>query len=373
MTATAPRMLAAVPPIRNENAVTDRYADTDQPPLQRARERFRLLDREALDLLPEPTESVAGVLPARGALVVFTGSRGLGKSLLALSLAGSMSCDLDYWHSPEHKIIETGPVLYVSREGFHGVPNRVRAWEIATGQRLDNVMWMPQPLDLKRGEDAYDLALLAADVKAVMVIVDSARATGAGKEDTDDMGAYVHGLERVARGSGALVMTMHNTGHDDTRGRGSTLLPDAADTVLHLQGGRGPNDIRTLRHQKHRDGDMLDGLRFKFRKVEGTHSGLLHPITASDAQAATREERREQIKANSQRDLMTKVCEALQASPTPRSRRQIEDTLRSLGTKFTGTNMRDAITTLQAEGTITTSPHSLISDALPYPDQEALP
>ena len=235
--------------------------------------RFRPLNRDDLDLLPPPDPLVAGLLPAKG-LAMLAGARGLGKTLLALSIGGSVSTDLPTWTGME--VRHHGTVLYVAQEGFHGIPNRVRAWEAWQQRRTDHMVWLPDAVDLKRRADAHHVAALARHLQAVMVIVDSARATGAGAEDTKDMGAYVHGLETVANESGALALVLHNTGWDGTRERGSTLLPDACDTTLILEGD--PEGLRTLRHRKHRDGDMLPApLGFTFRAVEGTHSGVLVP------------------------------------------------------------------------------------------------
>lgn len=346
---------------------TDETAPEPLPgTLAAARARFHLLDRDALDALPEPVELVAGVLPALGALVVLTGSRGRGKSLLTLSLSGALSCGLSHWYGPGHTVTSHGPVLYVAREGFHGVPRRVRAWEDEHGHRLDGVSWLPSPVDLKNAAHARDLALIAADLGAVMVVTDSARATGAGKEDTDDMGQYVKGLERVATGSGALVLTLHNTGWDDTRGRGSTLLPDAADTVLHLDGKPDPGAARTLTHHKHRDGDMLDapGLRFRFRKVEGTGSGVLVPTDDGAVTRQRREDNRAAVESARLSVLMTRVCEVLTPSRLDSSRamsgRKVGDHLRGSGHKHSATDVRAALAALESGGHITTSPHRLV-------------
>jgi hypothetical protein len=248
--------------------------------------RFRTLSRDDLDRLPPPDPVVEGLLSAKGSLATLAGKRALGKTLLAVSISASIATDLPTWTGME--VRHHGPVLYVSQEGFHGIPNRVRAWETWQQQRTDHIVWLPDPVDLKRPADAHQVGALARTLSAVMVVVDSARATGAGAEDTKDMGAYVHGLETVRDESGALVLVLHNSGLDGTRERGSTLLGDACDTVLILEGD--PGGLRTLKHLKHRDGDMLPApLGFAFRPVDGTQSGVLVP--ADTTQPATRRQR----------------------------------------------------------------------------------
>ncbi|MGH8894766.1 MAG: AAA family ATPase [Actinomycetes bacterium] len=236
-----------------------------------AASRFRGLARADLDSLPPPTPLIADMLPATG-LALCAGSRGLGKTLLAMDWAAHVATDLPLWYGKE--VAVHGPVLYVGLEGFHGIPNRLRAWEAVNHRRVENVTWVREPVDLKRSDDAGLLGVYAAGLGAVLVVIDSARAAGSGKEDTNDMGAFVRGLEAVQRTAGGLVLVLHNSGWNEERERGSTLLPDACDTTLILRGD--PQGLRNLTHRKHRDGDMLDTpLGFAFRKVDDTRSGVL--------------------------------------------------------------------------------------------------
>lgn len=246
--------------------------------LARARRRFRLYDRDALDELRKPEPLIAGVLPRVG-IAALVGSRGLGKSLLVLGMSDGVAGRQDLWCGLA--VATHGPVMQVSLEGFAGVPERVRALERHHGRRMDGVTWISQPVDLKRESDARQLGLLAADQGVRLLVVDSARAAGAGAEDTADMSKFVKGLELAQHLTGGLVLVLHNTGWDPTRERGSTLLPDACDTVLLLSGGEGGP---ILTHRKQRDGEPLDpGLRFRFNPVAGTTSGVLLPVaTAGD-------------------------------------------------------------------------------------------
>ncbi|GAA3811038.1 AAA family ATPase [Nocardioides panacisoli] len=204
--------------------------------------RHRLLDRDALDHMPPPEPLIEGVLGRRG-LAMKAGSRGLGKTLTALDWAGHVATGLPSWYG--HQVAVHGPVLFIALEGFHGIPERVRAWEIHHGRRMTNVHWWPDPIDLRLRRDAKMIGSVARHLGAVLLIGDSVRATGAGKEDTADMGAYVTGLETIRTIYDGLTLVLHNSGWDGTRERGSTLLPDACDTTLLLQGD--PEGIRTLK------------------------------------------------------------------------------------------------------------------------------
>lgn len=245
-----------------------------------ARRRWRLMTRDDLELMPKADQLVEGLLPRAG-LAMLAGSRGLGKSLLTLDICAHVATGLPFWCGralPRH-----GPVLYIAMEGFDGIPERVRAWEAVAERRCERVVWLSDRLDLKRTIDAELLGALAADLGASVVVTDSARATGAGAEDTRDMSSYVEGLEVVQSAFGGLVLVVHNTGWDGSRERGSTLLPDACDTTLLLSGN--PRGVRTLEHRKHRDGESLtSGLTFEFRPAPGTKSGVLVPCSADGAE-----------------------------------------------------------------------------------------
>ena len=259
--------------------------DEQTTALALARQRFCLLDRAALDDMPPPASLVDGLLPREG-LAMLAGSRGLGKTFLAMSLAGAVSTpDLPTWMGMG--IAVHGPALFVALEGFAGIPARLRAWESWQQRQATGIAWTRSPMDLKHTPDAHQLGLIAADLGAVAVFIDSARASGAGAEDTRDMGAFVHGLERVQRTFGGLVVVVHNTGWDGTRERGSTLLPDSCDVTLLLDGN--PTGVRKLEHRKHRDGEPMSPLHLTFRAIPGSGSGVLVPAEHAEHAATLRE------------------------------------------------------------------------------------
>ncbi|WP_246209974.1 AAA family ATPase [Nocardioides piscis] len=213
---------------------------------------------------------------------MLAGARGLGKTLLALSWAAAVATGQETTGNIPVRV--HGPVVYIALEGFHGIPRRLRAWEAHQGVRADGIIWVRDGLNLRDWVEADLLGRVVAHYGAVLTIVDSVRAAGAGKEDTQDMGAFVKGLERVQQSAGGLVLALHNTGWDAERERGSTLLPDACDTTLLLKGD--PAGVRTLHHRKHRDGEMLEHpLAYAFRKIEGTGSGVLLPTDVPGASA----------------------------------------------------------------------------------------
>lgn len=235
--------------------------------------RFAVFDRDAVVDMPAPLEMIVGTLPPQGEIGELSGSRGLGKSLLSLDLAGHVASTFDEWCG--RRINVHGPVLYVAREGWQGFGKRVRAWELHHVRHLDGVIFTPSAVDLRNPEEAHALGVFAKARCAVMVVLDSAQGTGIGAEDTSDTADYNMGVRMVRDISGAAVMVLHNSGWDESRGRGSTLLPDIAGTVLHFRGDPKPTGTRVLENQKDRDTDSNGkALPFRFQQyVIGQDSG----------------------------------------------------------------------------------------------------
>lgn len=279
----------------------------EEPPVETTPERpgemigrFRVYDRAAIEAMPEPDEILEGVIGARGSTMMLAGARGIGKSFLALDLAASISTpSVETWNG--HQVRHHGGVVYVALEGFHAVKRRVQAWERYHGAprgsltRIKFITDNEGPIDLKRPADQVDLAMVIEELNSraetdddriLMVVIDSARAAGAGKEDTEDMGLFTKGVEALRNRTQVLPLVVHNSGWLTTRERGSTVLGDAMDTNLIME--RRDDDLRVLNHEKHRDGNKLKGLTLAFRQVDlgmsewglPAESGVLVPTTS---------------------------------------------------------------------------------------------
>lgn len=88
-----------------------------------------------------------------------------------------------------------------------------------------------------------------------LFIIDTlARNFGGGDENSvQDMGRFVAVVDRLlVRFPGCAVMVVHHTGHNDKgRGRGSSALPAAADTIIGLSAGdEGRNITVACKKQK---------------------------------------------------------------------------------------------------------------------------
>lgn len=235
--------------------------------------RFTLLTPDDIRARKIKPDIVSGLVGPQGSLNQLNGHRGTMKSLLALGLAAAVGGGArDVYTLP---VTLHAPVLYVYLEGKDGLPQRQRAWEAHHDRQMTGVSFLHDPVDLKRPADVRALAVLARKIGAVLIILDSVAKTGGGKEDMEDFGAYRTGLEKLAQASGAAILTLHNSGHDKSRGRGHTTLIDGMDSAVLLtrKSDRDGGGV-ALTDEKSRETAGLDSIRLKFEPA-----GPINPLT----------------------------------------------------------------------------------------------
>jgi len=206
---------------------------------------------------PAPEWIIKGVLP-RAELVVLYGESGSGKTFIALQMAACIARGVP-WRN--HKVRQ-GRVVYVAAEGAGGFRNRCRAY--AQHQDLD-LADMPLGViadvpNLLLKDDA--LALAKGIGRADVIFVDTwAQTTPGGNENSgEDMGKALSHCKGIRRATGALVVLVHHSGKDASKGaRGWSGLRAAADAELEVvRGATG----RLLRTGKQKDG--TDDLEWGF-------------------------------------------------------------------------------------------------------------
>lgn len=202
--------------------------------------RFVLRTDEELAALPKPSWLIEGVLPANG-FAVLVGERSSFKSFVALDWAFRVALGYE-WHS---RRVRPGNVVYVYAEGRTGIAPRVEAWRIENGNYrhpIDSLVFLTQSIAANQPQDTADL-LQAMETKLSasggmrgvgLVVLDTLARTFVGNENAaEDMSAFVRGCDRIRESSGATVVVVHHKGHGEAdRGRGSSVLDAAADTVI---------------------------------------------------------------------------------------------------------------------------------------------
>ena len=227
--------------------------------------RIRILDLDELENLPPPSFLIDDVITEGGLSVIWGRSGGM-KSFVALDMAMCIATGLA-WHG---RPVKHGLVVYLAAEGSHGLGRRAIGWRRTRGRDLPKPKFklIPHSVALTGGDlDAMVAAILALDVRPVLIIIDTlARTFGMGDENKQaDMNAYVSAADRLREVTGANVMIVHHSGvHEDRRERGSNVLRGAADTVIKVS--RDDNKLDIINHGP--EGKQKDAEEFKTIKLE---------------------------------------------------------------------------------------------------------
>lgn len=216
---------------------------------------------------------VKGIVPASGLMCIYGPSRG-GKSFLALEWCLRIAHGDDILGQ---RTRQTG-VAYVGAEAANGLRKRINAWMREHGREDEPPPFalIPRGVDFSSPEapDVDELIGLLADEAVVfkergehlgVVVVDTlARATpGADENSGADMGAAMAAMDKIGEALGVLVILVHHTGKDATKGaRGHSSLFAALDTAIELQHDEETGE-RSIRLAKQKDDE--DGRRWGFR------------------------------------------------------------------------------------------------------------
>ena len=217
------------------------------------RTRYKLIGIPDLLALPPLTWRVRGVLPAFG-LATLYGPSASGKSFLAFDMAAAIA-EGSFWFGFR---IEAGPVVYAALEGEAGFKLRAQAWEAHKGRALpDGLHMMMQPFRLTNADDVRDFAAVIP-AGAVVFIDTLNRATPTSDENTSsDMGEILEAAARLQILIQGLVVLVHHTGKDPTKGlRGHSSLFAASDAVIAIARHR---DRRTWTTDDTQGGKSKDG------------------------------------------------------------------------------------------------------------------
>lgn len=201
---------------------------------------------------PAPQWVIKGVLP-RAELAVLYGESGAGKSFVALDLAMSIARGVD-WRGCR---TQAGRVVYVAAEGGGGFRSRLKAYSQHHGVALQGLPFgvVHAAPNLLLRPDAADLARAILDSGgADVVVLDTfAQVTpGANENSAEDVGQALAHCKGIHRATGAVVVLVHHSGKDASKGaRGWSGLRAAADCELEvLRTGAG----RWVRLSKMKDG-----------------------------------------------------------------------------------------------------------------------
>jgi hypothetical protein len=214
------------------------------------KERFRLMSDEEVERMAPPAWLVGNILPA-GRLSVLFGEYGTAKSFLALDWALCVATGRP-WHN--HAVLQ-GPVVYVVGEGIGGMGQRIRAWkQRAECHGPSGLHLIGQPPQLLSTGDIDEVrkVLRTLPVPPVLVVFDTLARSMAGKNENlqEEMGLAVYNADRIRTEFGCDVLLVHHKPHGADRTRGSTVLPDGADTIVEMNKQSDGTMLLITRKQK---------------------------------------------------------------------------------------------------------------------------
>ncbi|MGA0569599.1 AAA family ATPase [Variovorax sp. VNK109] len=185
---------------------------------------------------------IDNLLPTQGQAVIF-GAPQSGKSAAALSMVHSLVTGSP-WFGRE---VTARSVLYVAAEGQAGLRQRVQALEKQFDQPLpERARFVFDTLNLLNPEDVQEFIArisMGEDRPAVVVIDTLACSMPGGDENSSrDMGQVIASTKAIQQAIKGLVVIVHHTGKDASRGmRGHSSLLAALDVAIEVK-----------RHENHR-------------------------------------------------------------------------------------------------------------------------
>jgi hypothetical protein len=206
------------------------------------------------------------VLP-RAELAVIYGESGSGKSFLALDLCAAVSRGLA-WRDAHRT--ERGSVVYVCAEGAGGFKVRLRAYARAHNINLAELPGVvadaPNLLEQTEAAALYGAILKWGKPDVIVIDTLSATAPGGNENSGEDMGRVLSHCKLLHRKTGALVVLIHHSGKDATKGaRGWSGLRAAADAEIEVTRN---GDFRAATVTKLKDGSDGAQWSFKLKVVE---------------------------------------------------------------------------------------------------------
>ncbi len=240
-------------------------------------QRFRLLTPAEMAACPPVRWRVRGVLPTEGIAAIF-GPSGSGKSFLVLDLLAAVASGGDWFECRT----KAAPVLYVALEGEAGVAQRVQAYQVKNGRMAPDFRFLLQSLDIRNATDRADLvsAIQAVGWSGGVLCLDTLNraAPGMDENDSKDMGEVIGAAKAIQAAVGGVVLVVHHTGKDATRGlRGHSSLIAALDAAIEVT---RTDDRREWKIAKSKDGEDGEAHPFKLDLVRICEDEDGEPVTS---------------------------------------------------------------------------------------------
>ncbi len=221
--------------------------------------RFKALTIAEFTAGKSPPWLVKNVLP-QAALGVIYGESTSGKTFFALDVVGSIGRG-EPWRGNR---VTQGRVVYICAEGVSGFRNRVTAYLNHHKLTDLDLRVIPDAPNFMKTDDIVAVlgSLREAGPVSVVVVDTFAQVMpGANENAGEDVGKAIYHCQQIHRLTGALVLLIHHSGKDASKGaRGWSGLRAAADVEIEIT--RIEHD-RVATVTKLKDGE--DGVEFGFK------------------------------------------------------------------------------------------------------------
>lgn len=249
--------------------------------------KVRLWSYADLQRLPPVDWLAHNLLPAEGVGAIY-GASASGKSFLAIDMALHIAQGRHWFDHPVDKAV---PVAYVAREAGAGIRRRLQAWDGAGGLtrsvpgNFRAVTDYPLKLTDPDSVQALGEAIASELGQGALIVIDTLHAATPGMDENSarDMGLAIDGAKALQRQVGGLVLLVHHTGKDQTKGmRGSSSLFAALDVAIEVSRWEtdGGNTLRQWRVTKSKEGEDGDARMFALGVAEIGADKHERPITS---------------------------------------------------------------------------------------------
>jgi hypothetical protein len=215
--------------------------------------------------------------------------------------------------------VKHAPVLYIVLEGEAGTPQRVKAYRLQNGFFPSGFRFILQALDIRLPAHRAELirAIRAAGWAGGVVCIDTLNraAPGMDENDSKSMGEVISAAKAIQAELGGLVLVVHHTGKDATKGlRGHSSLHAALDCAIEVSRA---GDQRQWSIHKAKDGKDGEAQPFRLEVVEiGTDEDgeSITSCVIVPEEAAAKATRSKAPKGGNQRIVYDALGELLRAS-----------------------------------------------------------
>ena len=232
------------------------WQQNQQPTPASASGNYKLLTGNDLRAMPPVKWRVKGIFPYEGLTAIY-GPSASGKSFLGFDAGIAISEGNDWFGIRTTK----STVIYVALEGESGFKNRVAAWELENRRTLPaNMFMVMQPFQITNPTNVNDLVATIPHGSVVIVDTLNRAAPTSDENSSKEMGEILQACKWLQGQIGGLVLLVHHTGKDTTKGaRGHSSFFAALDGAIEVEKTNGK---RSWSIAKAKDGQ--DGKDFPF-------------------------------------------------------------------------------------------------------------